>query len=124
LRRNIFSEVIFESEEGRDAGLAYLKERGFREDIIKKFQIGYCLEQKNAFAKKAISQQYNTEYLQKTGLVVMRNDELVDNYRGRIIFPVHNNTGKVIGFGARIIRNNDKAPKYINTPEKRIIHKK
>ena len=118
-----FSEVIFETEEGRDAGLAYLKERGFREDIIKKFQIGYCLEQKNAFAKKAISQQYNTEYLQKTGLVVMRNDELVDNYRGRIIFPVHNNTGKVIGFGARIIRNNDRAPKYINTPENELYIK-
>lgn len=118
-----FSDILMNNEEGRDIGLSYLKQRGFREDIIQKFQLGYCLERGNAFAQTAITNQFNPENLQKSGLVVMRNDGLVDNYRGRIIFPVHNNTGKVIGFGARIIKKNDKAPKYINTPENELYVK-
>jgi DNA primase len=118
-----FSDQLFNSEEGQDVGLSYLKERGFREDIIKKFQLGYCPENGESFAREAIAKQYNADYLVKTGLVVNRNDRLQDNYRGRIIFPVHNNTGKVIGFGARIIKKNDKAPKYINTPENDIYIK-
>lgn len=118
-----FAEQLFQSEDGIDIGLSYLKERGFREDIIKKFQIGYCLPQRDAFAKAALAAQYNPELLVKTGLVVQRDEGLVDNYRGRIIFPVHNNTGKVIGFGARIIAKNDRAPKYINTPENELYVK-
>ncbi|MBS1666228.1 MAG: DNA primase [Bacteroidetes bacterium] len=118
-----FSDVLFNQEEGQNIGLSYLKERGFREDIIKKFQLGYCLEQRDAFAKAALAKQYNADYLQKTGLVVMRDERLLDNYRGRVIFPVQNQTGKIIGFGARIIRSNDKAPKYINTPENEIYVK-
>src|ERR1700733_12597418 len=98
-----FSDILFNNEEGQDVGLSYLKERGFREDVIRKFQLGYCPEQNNAFSRAAVAAQYNPEYLQKSGLVVMRDDRLVDNYRGRIIFPVHNQSGKVIGFGARII---------------------
>ena len=118
-----FSENLFKNEEGIDIGLSYLKERGFQEDIIKKFQLGYCLQQRDAFAKAAMAAQYNPDILQKTGLVVIREEALVDNYRGRIIFPVHNNTGKVIGFGARIIGKNDRAPKYINTPENELYIK-
>ncbi len=118
-----FSGLLMDNEEGRDIGLSYLKQRGFREDIIQKFQIGYCLEKGNAFAQAAISNQFNAELLQKSGLVVMRNEGLVDNYRGRIIFPIHNNTGKIIGFGARIIKSNDRAPKYINTPENELYVK-
>lgn len=118
-----FSDNLFNTEEGVDIGYSYLKERGFGEDIIKKFQLGYCLQQRDAFAKAALAAQYNKDILQKTGLVVMRDELLVDNYRGRIIFPVHNNTGKVIGFGARIIAKNDKAPKYINTPENELYIK-
>jgi len=118
-----FSDNLFNNEEGTDIGLSYLKERGFREDVIRKFQLGYCLLQRDGFAKAAIAAQYNSDILQKSGLVVLRDDNLVDNYRGRIIFPVHNNTGKVIGFGARIIGKNDKAPKYINTPENEIYIK-
>jgi DNA primase len=118
-----FSNNLFETEAGTDVGLSYLKERGFREEVLKKFQVGYCLENRNAFAKAAISNQFNQEYLLKTGLVVSRNDELLDNYRGRIIFPVHNTTGKIIGFGARIIKSNDRAPKYINTPENEVYSK-
>ncbi|MFL5810519.1 MAG: DNA primase, partial [Flavisolibacter sp.] len=82
-----------------------------------------ALDSRDAFAKKAVSEQYNPELLQKAGLVVNRNEQLVDNYRDRIIFPVHNNSGKVIGFGARLIKSNDKAPKYINTPENELYVK-
>ncbi len=118
-----FSEKLFESEEGEDIAMSYLKERGFREDIIRKFQIGYCLQERDAFAKAAIAAQYNQEYLQKSGLIVVRDDRTYDNYRGRIIFPIHNQSGKVLGFGARVIGKAEKAPKYINTPENEIYHK-
>jgi len=118
-----FSQQLMEDERGRNIGLAYLKERGFREDIITKFQIGYCLEERDAFAKTAIGNQFNRELLQRSGLVVERDERLYDNYRGRIIFPVHNQSGKILGFGARIIAKNDRAPKYINTPENEIYVK-
>lgn len=121
--QQFFSKSLFETEEGQDIGLAYFKERGFREDIIKKFQLGYSPEQRDAFTKEAIAKQYNTELLIKTGLVANRNDQLMDNYRGRVIFPIHNHSGKVLGFGARILKSNDKAPKYINTPENEIYIK-
>ena len=121
--QQFFSSQLFETEEGQDVGLAYFKERGFREDIIKKFQLGYSPEQRDAFTKEAIAKQYNTDLLLKTGLVANRNDQLMDNYRGRVIFPIHNHSGKVLGFGARILKSNDKAPKYINTPENEIYIK-
>jgi DNA primase len=118
-----FSDILFNSEEGQDIGLSYLKQRGFREDIIKKFQIGYNKEARDEFATTALKSQYDLTLLQKSGLVVMRNEMPADNYHGRIIFPVHNQSGKIIGFGARIIKRNDKAPKYINTPENEIYVK-
>ena len=121
--QKFFSEALLDTEEGQDIALSYLKQRGFREDIIKKFQLGYDPEDGYAFAKAAIAAQYNSELLQKSGLVVLRDDKLRDNYRGRIIFPIHNQSGKVLGFGARLIKNNDKAPKYINTPENEIYVK-
>ena len=118
-----FSNVLFNTDEGQDIGYSYLKERGFNEEIIRKFQLGYAPDQRDTFARAAIAAQYNPEYLQKSGLVVLREEKLLDNYRGRIIFPIHNQTGKVIGFGARIIKTNDRAPKYINTPENEIYVK-
>ncbi|HRP55366.1 DNA primase [Agriterribacter sp.] len=121
--QKFFSDLLLRSEEGRDIALSYLEERGFNAPVIDKFQIGYCSRQRDAFAKAAVAAQYNPDYLQKTGLVVMRDDQLVDNYRGRITFPIHNQTGKIIGFGARIIGKNDRAPKYINTPENEIYSK-
>lgn len=120
---DFITRQLFETEEGQDIGLAYFKERGYREDIIKKFQLGYSPEQRDAFTKEAITKQYNTDLLIKAGLTANRNDQLVDNYRGRVIFPVHNHSGKVLGFGARILKSNDKAPKYINTPENEIYVK-
>ena len=121
--QKFFSDILFGSEEGQDIGLSYLRERGFNADIIRKFQLGYDPDQRDVFARAAVAAQYNPELLVKTGLVVQRDEKLVDNYRGRIIFPVHNHTGKIIGFGARIIRTNDRAPKYINTPENEIYVK-
>ena len=121
--QQFFSDRLFNSEEGIDIGLGYLKERGFREDIIKKFQLGYNPDARDLFAKAAIEKQFNKELLQKSGLVVSRDNGLQDNYRGRIIFPIHSQTGKISGFGARLIRKNDKAPKYINTPENDIYVK-
>jgi DNA primase len=121
--QQFFSKILFETEEGKDIGLTYLKERGFTEDIIKKFGLGYAPDSKDRFAKEAVTKQFNPELLQKSGLVVNRNEQLADNYRDRIIFPVHNNSGKVIGFGARQIKKNDKSPKYINTPENELYIK-
>ena len=121
--QKFFSDILFKTDEGQDIGLSYLKERGFNETTIRKFQLGYCPDERDTFARAALAAQYNPDNLRKSGLVVLRDERLVDNYRGRIIFPVHNTTGKVIGFGARIIRNNDRAPKYINTPENEIYVK-
>jgi DNA primase len=121
--QQFFSRMLFETEEGQDIGLSYLKERGFREDIIKKFQLGYSPEQRDAFTKEALAKQYSAEMLIKAGLVANRNEQLQDNYRGRVIFPIHNHSGKVLGFGARILKSNDRAPKYINTPENEIYIK-
>jgi DNA primase len=118
-----FTDALLNSEEGQDIALSYLKERGFREEIINKFQLGYNSEARDGFTKAALAAQYSLEYLQKTGLVNVRDDNAYDNYRGRIIFPIHNQSGKVLGFGARIIKKNDKAPKYINTPENEIYVK-
>lgn len=118
-----FTNRLFDTEEGVDNALSYLQHRGFREDIIRKFQLGYNLEAKDDLAKTLLANQFALENLQKSGLVTIRNDEPADNYRGRIIFPIHNNTGKIIGFGARLIKNNDKAPKYINTPENELYVK-
>ncbi len=119
-----FEDQLFNSEEGINIALSYLKERGFREEIIKKFQIGYNPQQRDALTKALLSNQFNRELLPRTGLVVVRNEtDLQDNYRGRIIFPIHNNSGKIIGFGARVIGKAEKAPKYINTPENELYVK-
>jgi DNA primase len=121
--RDYFSQQLFETDEGRDIALAYLRERGFRDDIIRKFQLGYNPAARDQFTKAATDAQYSQELLLKSGLVANRDDRWYDNYRGRIIFPVHNQSGKVLGFGARVIKSNDKAPKYINTPENEIYVK-
>lgn len=122
--QKFFSQQLLETEEGKNIALSYLKERGFREDIIHKFQIGYNPDARDTLTKALLANQFNAELLPKTGLVALRNnDELVDNYRNRIIFPIHGNTGKIIGFGARVIGKSDRGPKYINTPENEIYVK-
>ncbi|MEO6453203.1 MAG: DNA primase [Ginsengibacter sp.] len=121
--QKFFTDVLFNNEEGRDIGLSYLKQRGYREDIIKRFQLGFNPEAKDSFSQAALAAQYQIDLLQKSGLVTVRDDKPADNYRGRIIFPIHTQSGKIAGFGARLIKNNDKAPKYINTPENEIFIK-
>jgi DNA primase len=121
--QKFFTEQLLQTEEGQDNALTYLEERGYDLNTIEKFQLGYNLQTRNAFASAALKQQFSKEILLKSGLVVERNDALIDNYRGRIIFPIHNTTGKIIGFGARVIGKADKAPKYINTPENEIYVK-
>lgn len=122
--RQFFSDSLFKTEDGKAIALSYLHERGFRNEIIEKFQIGYNPDSRDALTRALLANQFNRELLPKTGLVALRNgDELVDNYRGRIIFPIHNTTGKIIGFGARVIGKSDRGPKYINTPENEIYVK-
>ncbi len=122
--KQFFIDSLFKTDDGKAIALSYLKERGFREEVLEKFQVGYNPDSRNQLTTALLSNQFNKELLPKTGLVSLRNnDELVDNYRGRIIFPIHNNSGKVIGFGARIIGKSDRAPKYINTPENEIYSK-
>ena len=121
--KDFFFDALFNTEEGQDIGLSYLKQRGFREDIIKKFQLGYNPQARNMLSNAALKSKYDPALLQKTGIVVIRDGDAMDNYRGRIIFPVHNQSGKILGFGARLIKNNDKAPKYINSPENEIYVK-
>lgn len=121
--QQFFSSQLLSTEEGQDIGLAYFREREFTDVIIQKFQLGYSPEQKDAFTKAAQAAQFNPELMIKSGLVANRYDQLSDNYRGRVIFPIHNHSGKVLGFGARTLKKNDSAPKYINTPENEIYVK-
>lgn len=122
--QKFFSNYLFNEAEGKQIAHSYLIERGFREETITKFQLGYNPNAKDTLTQALLANQFNKEILPKTGLVAVRNEtELVDNYRGRIIFPIHNNSGKIIGFGARVIGKADKAPKYINTPENELYVK-
>lgn len=118
-----FSSQLTTNEEGQNIALSYLKERGFTDSTIEKFQIGYCLNQRDAFTREALKNQYSEEILKKSGLSIERDGQLFDNYRGRIIFPIQNQSGKIIGFGARVIGNSDRGPKYINTPENELYVK-
>jgi DNA primase len=118
-----FATQLTETEEGQTNALSYLKERGFNDETIKKFQIGYCPDQRDAFTREALKNQYSEDILKRSGLCVQRDGGLVDNYRGRIIFPIHNQSGKIIGFGARVIGSIDRGPKYINTPENELYVK-
>lgn len=118
-----FATQLTESEEGKNVALSYLQERGFTDATIAKFQIGYSPQERDAFTKEALKNQYSADLLRKSGLSTLRDENLVDNYRGRIIFPIHNQSGKIIGFGARIIGSSDRAPKYINTPENELYIK-
>jgi len=119
-----FSNNLHNHIDGKSIAMAYFRERGFREDIIRKFQLGYSLEQRDAFSKNAISSGYNKEYLVKTGLTLEHeNGQYSDRFRGRVMFPVHSLSGKVVAFGGRILRKDDKMAKYVNSPESDIYHK-
>jgi len=118
-----FAKQYWDTEAGASIAQSYMQHRGFLRPIVEKFKIGYNPSDRDLLAKALIKNQFNPELFAKTGLVVERNGEWQDNYRDRIIFPIHNTTGKIIGFGARQIAKNDKSPKYINTPENDIYIK-
>ncbi|MDR0348761.1 MAG: DNA primase [Tannerella sp.] len=119
-----FISRLHEHEEGKTVGLRYFAERGFREDTIQKFQLGYSLDKKDDLYQTAIQQGYKKEYLEKTGLITCYgNGSANDRYRGRVIFPIHTISGKVVGFGGRILKKNEKTAKYVNSPESEIYHK-
>ena len=118
-----FSETMKNNEEGLAIGMSYFKERGFRDAIINKFQLGYCLNQRDAFIQHAIKNGYSKELLLKIGLASGTEERMYDKYQGRVIFPIHNLTGKVIGFGARILSNDKTKAKYLNSPESEIYNK-
>ena len=119
-----FIDTLHESEEGKAIGLNYFRHRGLRDETIKKFCLGYSLEQRNSFAQKAVTAGYKPELIAKTGVCYSTDDgRLVDRFWGRVIFPVHTVSGKIVAFGGRILQNNPKAAKYVNSPESEIYHK-
>lgn len=119
-----FQDVMLNSDEGQAIGYSYFKERGFTGDTIKKFGLGYSPEEWDAFTKEALGKAYKLDYLDKTGLTIVREDgRHVDRFRGRVMFPIQSMSGRVLGFGGRILGNDKKAAKYLNSPESDIYHK-
>lgn len=122
---DFFQNFLWEVEEGKNIGLSYFKERELRDDIIKKFQLGYSPEKKNAFTEYALEKGYSKDLLEKSGLSIFPENSPagIDRFRERVMFPIHSFSGRVLGFGARILRNNVKTAKYLNSPETEIYHK-
>ena len=118
-----FTNILQNTPEGQSVGMAYFRERGFHDDIIRKFQLGYSPEQKDALTNEALKEGYKLDYLVTTGLTIQKDDYKADRFRGRIIFPIHGLTGNVIGFGGRILKSDDKLAKYLNSPESDIYQK-
>jgi DNA primase len=119
-----FHESLLDTDEGKSIGYSYFKERGFSNDTIKKFELGYSPDQWEAFTDEALKQGYKEEFLVESGLSVKRdNGKLYDRYRGRVMFPIHSFTGRVIAFGGRTLKTDKNVPKYVNSPESEIYHK-
>jgi DNA primase len=125
IANDYFQEILWDSEEGKSIGLAYFKERELKDDIIKKFQLGYSPEKRDSFTAYALEKGYNKEILEKSGLSIFPENTPsgVDRFRERVMFPIHSFSGRVLGFGARILKNNVKTAKYLNSPETEIYHK-
>ena len=119
-----FHHQIMETDEGKSIGLSYFKERGFRDDIIKKFELGYSPDVWDALTQQGLKEGYNSQFLEDTGLTIRKdNEKLYDRFRGRVMFPIHSFTGRVIGFGGRTLKTDKAVPKYVNSPESDIYHK-
>ena len=119
-----FTETLQNTDEGRAIGLNYFRHRGLRDETIKKFCLGYSLEKRDSFSAKATKAGYNPELIAKSGVCYSTDDgRLIDRFWGRVIFPVHTLSGKVVAFGGRVLQNNPKAAKYVNSPESEIYHK-
>lgn len=125
IANTFFQDILWESDEGKSIGLSYFKERELHDDIIKKFQLGYSPEKKDAFTKYALEKGYEKEILEKSGISIFPENTPsgIDRFRERVIFPIHSFSGRVLGFGARILKSNVKTAKYLNSPETEIYHK-
>ena len=120
---DFFEKNLWETQEGKSIGLTYFKERGFEDETLKKFALGYSPESYDALSKKAENEGFKLDFLEKTGLVIINEDRKVDRFRGRVIFPIRSMSGRVQGFGARILSQNSKTAKYLNSPESDIYNK-
>ena len=118
-----FQNNMHSRDEGRSIGLSYFAERGYDSEIIEKFQLGYCMDKSDDFTKAAIKKGYKKEYLSKVGLIKVKEERTFDFYRGRVIFPIHSISGRVLGFGGRTLKNDKKVAKYYNSPESPIYNK-
>ena len=118
-----FKETLWEASEGKAIGLTYFKERGFTDETIKKFDLGYSPQEKDAFSKSALKNGFQLDFLEKTGLTIVNENYQVDRFRGRVMFPIKSLSGRVVGFGGRILGDNKKTAKYLNSPESEIYHK-
>jgi len=121
--KEYFHNTLLHSEEGKAIGLSYFKERGFTNETIKKFSLGYSPETWDALTKEALGKGYKLEFLESTGLTIAREDRPFDRFKGRVMFPIESMSGRVLGFGGRILTNDKKAAKYLNSPESDIYHK-
>ncbi len=121
--KTYFHNTLLNSEEGKAIGYSYFKERGFTNETIKKFGLGYSPEAWDAFTKEALGKGYKLEFLESTGLTIPRDDRPFDRFKGRVMFPIQSMSGRVLGFGGRILTNDKKAAKYLNSPESELYHK-
>jgi len=118
-----FQQVLHNTNQGKAIGLSYFKERGFTEDTIKKFQLGYSLDEWQAFTDDALGKGYQLKFLEQTGLTIVKGEKRFDRFKGRVMFPIHSMSGRILGFGGRILVTDKKAAKYLNSPESEIYHK-
>jgi DNA primase len=118
-----FQNILFKTDQGQAIGLSYFKERGFTNETIKKFNLGYALDQWDALTEEALKQGYQIEFLENTGLTIVKEDKRFDRFKGRVMFPIHSMSGRVLGFGGRILGIDKKAAKYVNSPESEVYHK-
>ena len=121
--KDYFQDVLLNSTQGKAIGLSYFKERGFREDIIKKFDLGYCLDTWDSFTNEALKKGYDIKYLASTGVTIVRENKQFDRFKGRVMFPIHSMSGRILGFGGRTLSSDKKTAKYVNSPESDIYHK-
>ena len=121
--QRFYSEQLWDTEQGKAIGLSYFRERGFTDEVITKFQLGFSPDQWNTFTIAAMAAGYKMEFLEQAGLTINNEGKQYDRFRGRVMFPIHNLTGRVVGFGARILKADPKSPKYVNSPESDIYHK-
>ena len=118
-----FQNTMLKTDQGKAIGLSYFKERGFTDETIKSFGLGYCLDEWDSFTSEAIRKGYKLDYLEKTGLTIVKGEKQFDRFKGRVMFPIQSMSGRVLGFGGRILTNDKKAAKYLNSPESDIYHK-